>query len=227
MTRLGTMLMIAAFMASPAYAGYVHAVYSGTIDKVAPDAVAPFAPGTRIRIDVVYDPARRVDYTAAFTTWHRAEMARVQAVSLADDPRASLTISVGGVAYFTKFDHIRYGTPFSHCDPDVCGPAGLGMGNLPAVVYLNGTFAGIGNLVVNAAGYSMDPDPIADIHLGGFGLDGPKTGTDDFYIGKGDAEKPFTHGLAIGHIDLSTLKITPVYAPGPRHHRHHRAKSRR
>lgn len=226
MMRLGTTLVIAALIASPAQAGHVHAVYWGTIDQVAADAGAPFAPGTRIRIDVVYDPARRVDYSANYTSWHRPEMASVQTVSLADDPGASLTLSVGGVAYITKFDHVHYGTPFGHCDPKACGPAGLGMGDLPAVIYLKGRFAGVGNLFVNAGGYSVDVDPIAVIHLGGFGLDGPKTGTNAFYIGKGDAETPFTHGLAVGHIDLTTLKITPVDAQKSRHGKHHRRRRR-
>ncbi len=216
MARIG-LFVIAASMAltMPARAEYVHATYSGTIVQTGPAATAPFAPGTKVSFDLVYDRARLVDYTTGFSEVYGRRFRKVQAASLSDDPGASLTITVGGVSTFTMFDHIYYATPFGCCNPKACRARGLGIGRLPAVIYLNGSFAGVGNIFVNAAGLSLDADPISDVLLGGFGLAGPKKGRFAFFIGKGTAAHPFTQGLAVGNIDLTSLTLSPVAEAKP------------
>lgn len=213
------------FLGTPAWAGYVEATYSGTVEQVAAGAPGSLGVGTPIMFDVVFDPSRLVDYTANVNSLNHLTGANAftsfQTVSLSDDPAASLTITVGGIT-FSKFDQVRYGTPCSeasNCNPAV-PTSGLGAGNLPDAEYLNGSFAGVGNIFVNAQGYSLDADPIADylIRLATngqdeFGLGGPRTGDFDFYLGQGTVSRPFTTGLAVGNIDIADVRISTVPEP--------------
>ena len=215
--------------AASAQTGYVDVTYSGSITEVAADAPNSLAVGTPITFDVVFDQAKLTDYTSLFTNnfgpFDPGVVTSVETASLSDDPSASLTIRAGDIS-FTKFDGIRYGTPCGEIPVAYCGADpthlqptdGLGVGDLPSATYLNGKFAGVGNIFINAAGYSLDADPLADLLQATdpgndgstFGLQGPETGNGDFYLGLGDLNNPFTHGLAIGKIDSTSVRITAL-----------------
>lgn len=202
----------AAAVAAPASAGYVRATYSGTVQQTGINAPAGLDVGTPINFTVVYDPAKFVDYTAALNGFIGTSFTSALFDSLSDDPKASLRITAGPVI-FNRHNGIQYGTPFGDCSLQDCGPLGLHAGNLPSVEYLDGSFAGVGNIFINRLGFSLDADPIAYLLSGGFSLDGPGTGPYAFYIGAGDLENPFAKGYAVGNIDLSTLKIAAVPEP--------------
>ena len=164
-------------LATPAWADYVDLSYSGTILQLAASGVpAGIGIGTPITFNVVFDPAKIVDYTASVnssvpkvfpTLTNPNFFSSYQTVSLSDDPLASLTVTVGGIT-FNKFDGINYGTPcgiipLSQCGDPTVPTNGLGGGNLPDVEYINGSLAGVGNSFLNSDGYVLDADPTADI----------------------------------------------------------------
>lgn len=214
-------------VATPARADYVDLSYSGTILQLAASGVpAGIQIGTPITFNVVFDPAKVVDYTAsvnssipkAFPTLTNPNFFNsYQTVSLSNDPLASLTVTVGGIT-FTKFDGINYGTPCGIIPLSQCGnPAvptnGLGGGNLPDVEYINGSLAGVGNTFLNSQGYVLDADPTADIldrasgstfHVMGIG------GDYDFELSTNSAAGPLQLRFAAGDIDKTSFKITPV-----------------
>ena len=216
------------FLTTPTWASYVDLTYSGTILQVAASGLPPgIGIGTPITFSAVFDPSRAVDYTASvnssipkvFPTLTTPNFfSSDQTVSLADDPFASLTVTVGGIT-FSKFDGISYGTPCGPIPLSACGnPAvptnGLGAGNLPAVEYLNGSLAGVGNILINSQGYTLDADPTADI------LDRASSGSAfhvmgvpgdyDFVLSTGTASSPFATRFAAGNIDPTSFKVSAV-----------------
>ncbi|UAJ12952.1 PEPxxWA-CTERM sorting domain-containing protein (plasmid) [Polymorphobacter megasporae] len=84
-------------------------------------------------------------------------------------------------------------------------------GNYPIVEILNGALAGVGNIFINAAGYSLDADPIADA-FGGFDL-GSGNGGFDFFLGKSIGGDPFAKTLAVGNFDASSAVTAAVPEP--------------
>jgi hypothetical protein len=227
---LATLAACGALLATPASATYLDITYTGSVAMVGDGAAAAgLSVGTPITFEVFFNPDKLVDYTAAFTASNGGDPAGITSLktaSLSDDSYASLTIKVGDVS-FTKFDGIQYGTPCGDDPADDCAKTGgLAVGNLPSATYLGGKFAGVGNIFINKDGYSLDADPVADTLLryyagNAFGLDGPAAddgtgGTTlqdfDFYLGKGDLDNPFTTGLAVGNIDISSATITTISA---------------
>lgn len=219
MSKLGWLVTtaLAVMVAAPAHADYVEATYSGSVAEVGAAAPTGLDVGTSINFDVVFDTSKLVDYTAAVNAATGSNFASVEVASLSDDPNASLSITAGPIS-FTKYDGLQYGTPQSDCTERFCGPAGLSIGNLPAVLYIDGQFAGLSNIFVNGSHESLDADPIADYLAGGFGLDGPGEGSYDFYLGHSSLDpvsNPFQTGYAVGDIDLDTLLVTPLDSPVP------------
>ncbi len=192
--------------AVPARAEYVRATYTGSVAAINPGTPSDLGVGTPVVFQAIYDTAKLVDRTVTVNDGTGLGFASVLAASLADDPRASLSISIGPVS-FTKFDQLNYGTPEGECGAG----CDLGAGNFPDVAYLNGAFAGVGNLFVNAAGYSFDSDPIADA-FGGFDL-GSGNGGYDFFLGLASNGDPFAQTLAVGNYDAAAVVITPVPEP--------------
>jgi len=193
--------------AMPASAQYVRATYTGTIEAVNPGTPSDLGVGTPIVFQAaVYDTDKLIDYTQSVDDATGLGFASVLTASLSDDPRASLSISIGPVA-FTKQDQLNYGTPEGDCGPG----CDLGAGNFPDVSYINGAFAGIGNVFVNAAGYSLDSDPIADA-FGGFDL-GDGNGGYGFFLGRSIDGDPFAQILAVGDYNAGAVVITPVPEP--------------
>lgn len=124
--RLLALGLAASAAASPAAAGYVRATYSGTIVETGPTVPAGLTAGTSITFAVTYDPAKLVDRTASFEQQVGPGIfTSVGAVSLSDDPRASLRITAGPVT-FTKRDSLQYGTPFGDCSPGRLRTVGTG-----------------------------------------------------------------------------------------------------
>lgn len=196
----------AAALAAPAQAGYVRADFSGSILAVNPGTPASLGPGTPITFQAIFDPGKLVDHTQSIDDATGLGFASVLTASLSDDPHASLSIKVGGVS-FTKFDEVAYGTPEGDCGPG----CDLGGGDFPVVTYLNGSFAGVGNMFINADGYSFDADPIADA-FGGFDL-GSGAGGYQFFLGKVVDGDPFGQILAVG--DYDATDVTFSAAPEP------------
>ena len=201
------MTVIAMGATAPVEAGYVRATFTGSIAAVNPGTPSDLGVGTMVVFQAVYDTAKLVDKTVSVNDGTGLGFTSVLAASLADDPRASLKISIGPVS-FTKFDQLNYGTPEGDCGPG----CDLGAGNFPVVTYLNGAFAGVGNLLVNAASYSFDADPIADA-FGGFDL-GNGNGGYGFFLGRASGGDPFNTILAVGNYDAGSVVITSVPEPG-------------
>ena len=206
--RLVAASAIAVGTAAPAQADYSSATYTGTIGAVNAGTPASLGVGTPITFNAVYDTGKLVDRTQSVNDATGLGFSSVLTASLSDDPKASMTISVGGVT-FSKFDEVNYGTPEGDCGQG----CDLGAGNFPVVTYLDNHFAGIGNLFVNADGYSLDADPIADA-FGGFDL-GSGAGGYDFFLGKVVNGDPFGQVLAVGNYDAAEVKISPVPEPAP------------
>jgi hypothetical protein len=203
-----TLVTIAALVggAAPSSAEYVRATYTGSVAAVYPGTSSDLGIGTPIIFTATFDTAKLVDYTSSVNGKTGLGFASVLTASLADDPLASLTISIGPVS-FTKFDQLNYGTPGGECGAG----CNLGAGNFPDIAYLNGAFAGVGNLFVNAAGYSFDSDPIADA-FGGFDL-GDGNGGYDFFLGRAVDGDPFAQTLAVGNYNASAVVIASVPEP--------------
>lgn len=206
MYRLAIAMTAAMLAAVPASASYVRATYTGSIAAVNHGTPSELGVGTTVVFSAIYDPAKLVDRTTAVNDATGLGFTSVLAASLSGDPRASLSISIGPVS-FTKYDQLNYGTPGGECGP-TCD---LGAGNFPDVAYLNGAFAGIGNLFVSAAGYSFDSDPIADL-FGGFDL-GDGNGGYGFFLGHAVGGNPFAQTLAVGNYDAGSAVIASVPEP--------------
>jgi hypothetical protein len=190
-----------------AHAEYVRATFSGSILATNPGTPASLGVGTPVTFTAVYDTSKLVDHTASINAATGLGFASVLTASLSDDPAAWLSIKIGPVSY-DKFDQVNYGTPEGDCGPG----CDLGAGNFPVVTYLNGAFAGVGNMFINSAGYSFDADPIADA-FGGFDL-GDGLGGYDFFLGKvGPDGDPFATILAVGDYSAANVTITPVPEP--------------
>lgn len=207
--RTVTSLLAAVIAATavPVAASPLRATFSGQILAVNPGTPANLDVGTPVIFSVVFDPSKLVDHTQSVNDATGLGFASVLTASLADDPLASLKINIGPVS-FSKYDQINYGTPEGDCGPG----CDLGAGNFPTVTYLDSAFAGIGNLFVNAAGYSFDADPIADA-FGGFDL-GDGNGGYKFFLGKVADGDPFATVLAVGNYDASRVVFSAVPEPG-------------
>ncbi|MGI4878931.1 MAG: PEPxxWA-CTERM sorting domain-containing protein [Janthinobacterium lividum] len=206
MYRLAIAMTATMLAGVPASANYVRATYTGSIAAVNPGTASNLGVGTTVVFRATYDTAKLVDRTTTVNDGTGLGFSSVLAASLSDDPRASLSISIGPVS-FTKYDQLNYGTPGGECGP-TCD---LGAGNFPDVAYLNGVFAGIGNLFVNGAGYSFDSDPIADA-FGGFDL-GDNNGGYGFFLGRSIGGDPFAQILAVGNYDAGSAVIASVPEP--------------
>lgn len=201
--KFGTYAMAFAFplaFALPAQAHYVRVDYQGSILAALPDALPDFAVGTPIYFSVRFDTAKLVDRTQSLNDATGLGFISAFTASLSDDPKASLSIRIGSTS-FDKFDQENYGTPRGDGGPG----DNLGVGNFPVATYLNGHFAGVGNIFVNAAGYSLDADPIADA-LGAFG-------GYDFFFGRSVGGNPFAVTLAVGNFDAVHATTTDVPEP--------------
>ncbi|MBS0361603.1 MAG: PEP-CTERM sorting domain-containing protein [Proteobacteria bacterium] len=194
-------------LAVPAHASYVQVDFAGQVLGVNAGGPASIAAGTPITFQAVFDPSTLTDHTQSVNDGTGLGFSSVFTASLSDDPNASLTIKVGDVT-FTKFDEVNYGTPEGDCGAG----CDLGAGNFPTVTYLNGAFAGIGNMFINAQGYTFDADPIADA-FGGFDLGDQSVGGYQFFLGKGDADNPFRTIVAVGNYDAAAAVFTPVPEP--------------
>lgn len=192
--------------AAPAHAAYERVQFSGQVLATNPGVPPAFAVGTPITFEAIYDTGKLVDRTQTINDDTGLGFSSVFTGSLADDPKASLSIRIGATS-FTKFDEVNYGTPEGDCGTG----CDLGGGDFPVVTFLNGSFSGIGNLFVNAAGYSLDADPIADA-FGGFDL-GDGSGGYDFFLGRSIAGDPFAQTLAVGDFDASSAIFTSVPEP--------------
>ncbi len=192
--------------AAPAHAAYVEVKFSGQVLAANPGTDAAFGAGAPITFDAIFDPAKLVDHTTTVNDDTGLGFSSVLAASLSDDPKASLTIKIGSTS-FSKYDEVAYGTPEGDGGPG----ADLGLGNFPAVTYLNGAFAGVGNMFINADGYSFDADPIADA-FGGFDL-GDGAGGYQFFLGKTVDGDPFAQTLAVGDYDAAAATFTAVPEP--------------
>ncbi len=206
MYRLAIAMTATMLAGVPANAAYVKATYTGSIAAVNPGTPSDLGVGTTVVFKAIYDTAKLIDRTTAVNGATGLGFTSVLAASLSDDPRASLSISIGPVS-FSKYDQLNYGTPGGECGPS----CDLGAGNFPDVAYLNGVFAGIGNLFVNAAGYSFDSDPIADA-FGGFDL-GDGNGGYGFFLGRAVGGDPFAQTLAVGSYDAGSAVIASVPEP--------------
>jgi hypothetical protein len=195
-------------LAPPASASqYVRADFTGQVLSVGSSSPTGIAVDTPIYFDAVYDLDKLVDHTATVDAATGLGFASVLAASLSDDPNASLTITVGSIS-FDKFDQENYGTPEGDA-----GPGGdLGLGNFPAVTYLNGSLAGVGNIFINSDGYSLDADPIADA-FGGFDL-GSGLGGYDFALSRVVGGDPFGETFAVGNFDAKDAIFSSA-APEP------------
>jgi hypothetical protein len=172
----------------------VTATYTGQITDLIPGT--DFAIGDTITDQVTFDTAKLVDVTAtanaALISIGGVPLGSVKSASLSDDPNASMSISINGVT-FSKFDAVDYGTPFAG------GPIDLGVGNLPAVFYIDGSFAGIASIFSNSvAVLNTDPIAAAEGFLVGF----------DFII----ADQT---GAAAGVYDVADAVFSPAHVPEP------------
>jgi hypothetical protein len=206
--RLAIAIALPLGLALPAHASnYVNAGWSGEVMAVNADAPVSLTVGTPIYFDAFYDLDKLVDYTMSVNDATGLGFSSVLSASLSDDPKDSLSVSVGSISY-DKYDQLNYGTPEGDA-----GPGGnLGIGDFPEVAYLNGSFAGFGNILINSAGYTIDADPIADA-FGGFDL-GDGDGGYDFVISKGTADDPFADILAVGDYNASAAAFSSA-APEP------------
>lgn len=192
--------------AAPVQAHYVQVEFSGHVLAVNPGTPAAFGVNTPITFKVRYDTDKLVDHTDSVNDGTGLGFLSVLTASLADDPKASLSIRIGSIS-FSKFDAQSYGNPEGDCGPG----CDLGGGNYPIAEILNGAFAGVGNIFINAAGYSLDADPIADA-FGGFDL-GSGNGGYDFFLGRAAGGDPFDTTLAVGNFDAGSASITAVPEP--------------
>ncbi|WP_226895842.1 PEPxxWA-CTERM sorting domain-containing protein [Polymorphobacter sp. PAMC 29334] len=195
-----------ALAAPAAQAHYVKVDFSGHILAINPGTAAAFGVNTPITFEARYDTSKLVDHTQSVNDGTGLGFSSVLTASLSDDPKASLSIKIGSTS-FTKFDAQSYGNPEGDCGPG----CDLGGGNYPIVEILNGAFAGFGNIFINAAGYSLDADPIADA-FGGFDL-GSGNGGFDFFLGKSIGGDPFAKTLAVGNFDASSAVTAAVPEP--------------
>jgi len=196
---------LAAATAAPmrAAAQYLQVDYSGTVTDTFAGAPSWLTVGTTISIDAVFNPATLADNTATANTI-LSEFGdtsplptSVTNASLSADPYASLTIKVGPET-FSKYDEIAYGTPYGDT------PINLGIGNLPAVDYINGSFAGVSDSFAAPDGVGFNADPFNYI-LGGF--DGHQIGIG---LATADDSDPIDNIVAEGDVNPSSLTITPV-----------------
>jgi hypothetical protein len=102
---------------------------------------------------------------------------------------------------FGKSDELAYGTPYGDT------PFDLGVGNLPAVEYINGTFAGLSNTFVGPDGIGLDADPFNYL-FGGF--DGHEIGIGLTSAGDPD---PIDNIVGEGDIDFSSVTLSAVPEP--------------
>lgn len=181
--------------------------YSGVIQQVDPGTPAAFGVGTPVTFDAVYDPSKLVDHTQGVNDATGLGFASVFDASLSDDPYASLTITVGPTS-FSKFDELAYGTPRGDGGPK----SDLGHGNLPALTFLDGSFAGVTNFFANSAGYSFNADPLVIPLFGGFDL-GDGNGGYGIYLGQYIDGDPFANDLAVGNFDASSAVFSTVPEP--------------
>jgi hypothetical protein len=158
-----TAAMLAAFVSAPAHAAYVSVDYSGSFlaggGGTAPPGVAP---GAVITYHAVFDMAKLTDVTVSGNNAINAnvpmlhpgltpvDFSSIMTASLWDDPLASI-----GSETYSKGDALGRGTPYSDTSFD------LGVGDYPIVEFLNGQFAGIGGVFLNADGVRLLTDPIA------------------------------------------------------------------
>ena len=190
-------------LAAPAHAHYVQVAFSGQILAVNPGTPSAFGVGTPITFKVRYDTDKLVDRTQVIDDNTGLGFASVLTASLADDPNAALNIQIGSTS-FTKFDAENYGTPEGDCGAG----CDLGAGNFPVADIIDGKFSGVGNTFIDAAGYSLDADPIADA-FGGFDL-GDGAGGYDFFFGQAADGDPFATTLAVGNFDAASAVVTSV-----------------
>lgn len=193
--RFGASMAVTGFLltcAGPASAELVQYDYFGSVAVVADPAMAFLASfgiveGSPITYSVRFNTDNLVDHTASLNAAVPANLAKFETVSLADEPDAALTITIGGIT-LTKFDAINYGTPFGHA----CSPANpsacvdLGAGNFPTAEFFQTqnpgdtfSFRGVGDAFQYALPgglgfFDIFQDPIA-FHLdndvfGGFDL---------------------------------------------------------
>lgn len=194
-------------LAAPAHAAYVQVDFSGQVLGVNPGGPASIGLGTPITFQAVFNPATLVDHTQSVNDGTGLGFSSVLTASLSDDPNASLTIKIGDVT-FTKHDEVNYGTPEGDCGAG----CDLGAGDFPTVTYLDGAFAGIGNMFINAQGYTFDADPIADA-FGGFDLGDQSVGGYQFFLGRGDEDNPFRTIIAVGDYDATAASFQAVPEP--------------
>jgi len=194
----------ASFAPMRAAAQYVEVDYSGTVTNILSGAPSWLTVGTPVSFDAVFNTAALVDNTATadailseFGLDPSQLPTSVTNASLSDDPNASLTIKVGPET-FSKFDEVQYGTT----DGDT--PVNLGIGNLPAVDYINGSFAGLSDTFAAANGVGINADPFNYL-FGGF--DGHQIGIG---LATPDDSDPLDNIVAEGDVNLSTVTFTPV-----------------
>jgi hypothetical protein len=199
-----TALAAASVAPMKAAAQYVEVQYTGTVTDTFSGAPVWLTAGLPVSFEAIYNPANLVDHTASadailseFGLDPSQIPTSVFAASLSDDPKASLSIKFGPET-FSKYDEQQYGTPYGDT------PIDLGVGNLPAVAYINGSFAGLSNSFASRDGVGIDADPFNYL-FGGF--DGHEIGIG---LATPDDSDPLDNIVAEGDFDLSTATFTPV-----------------
>ena len=149
-------LAVLATTSVPAHASLKKITYSGAITEIIdPDASFGFHVGDTIHYSVTFDDAKLVNVSNTFfnidaITGLPVSIPGLQTASLADDLRASATVTIGSYT-FSKFDALGYGQNY------------LGVGNFPVVVFDGATFLGAVLDVATSNGFELDTDPIAKI----------------------------------------------------------------
>jgi hypothetical protein len=170
-------IALALSLAAPAFsaqAAYVTINYDGVVSQVMrPDEAPGIAVGDVVHYSATFDPARAVNVGATIynidgDTGLPVNLSNISTISIADDPLASDSITIGAYS-FTQAD-----------DPDFGQDFGLGAGNFPFVVYNGTQLLGIDIGAVASNGLYFYSDPIAFLlhHAPSTGLGGLESSDD-------------------------------------------------
>lgn len=138
-----------------AQASYVTVTYNGVVSQVLNPAEAPgIAVGDVVTYSATFDPSKAVNVGATLynidgITGLPVSLPNLSTISIADDPNASDSVTIGDYS-FTQAD-----------DPDFGHTFGLGAGNFPFVVYNGTQLLGIDIGAQAANGLYFYSDPIA------------------------------------------------------------------
>jgi hypothetical protein len=150
-------IALALSLASTAFsaqAAYVTVTYNGVVSQVMrPDEAPGIAVGDVVTYSATFDPAKAVNVGSTIfnigETGQPVDLSNISTISIADDPLASDSITIGSYS-FTQAD-----------DPDFGQDFGLGAGNFPFVVYNGTQLLGIDIGAVASDGLYFYSDPIA------------------------------------------------------------------